>query len=90
MSEPQSGVVEQLRKLLGDRGVRPQPDNLLPDIMLKPESTEQVAAILRIYSAAGQDLLHIGGNHRPPLPRWNPHNILNPNKIFSADKIAAN
>jgi FAD/FMN-containing dehydrogenase len=61
MAEPQSGVVEQLRELLGDSGVRSQPDDLLPDIILKPETTEQVAAILRICSAGGQDLVPIGG-----------------------------
>ena len=61
MAEPQCGVVEQLREVLGDNGVRSQPDDFLPDIILKPATTEQVAAILRICSAAGQDLVPIGG-----------------------------
>ncbi|MDH3994792.1 MAG: FAD-binding oxidoreductase [Gammaproteobacteria bacterium] len=61
MSEPDPAVVEQLRELLGERGVRTQQDPVMPDVVLKPESTEQVSAILRICSAAGQALVPLGG-----------------------------
>ena len=61
MSEPDPAVVEQLRELLGERGVRTQEDPVMPDVVLKPESTEQVSAILRICSAAGQALVPLGG-----------------------------
>lgn len=61
MSESDAGVVEQLRELLGEKGVRTQPDQFMPDIVLKPESTEQVSAILEICNAAGQPLVPLGG-----------------------------
>ncbi|RLA56697.1 MAG: FAD-binding oxidoreductase, partial [Gammaproteobacteria bacterium] len=38
-----------------------QPDEVMPDVVLKPESTEQVSAILKICSAAGQALVPLGG-----------------------------
>ncbi|RLA50620.1 MAG: FAD-binding oxidoreductase, partial [Gammaproteobacteria bacterium] len=61
MSDPSPEVVEQLRQLLGEKGVRIQPDEVMPDVVLKPESTEQVSAILKICSAAGQALVPLGG-----------------------------
>jgi FAD/FMN-containing dehydrogenase len=61
MSDPNPEVVEQLRQLLGEKGVRTQPDLVMPDIVLKPDSTEQVSAILKICSAAGQALVPLGG-----------------------------
>jgi FAD/FMN-containing dehydrogenase len=61
MSDPNPEVVEQLRQLLGDKGVRTQPDPVMPDIVLKPGSTEQVSAILKICSTAGQALVPLGG-----------------------------
>ncbi len=61
MSEPSAGALQQLRQLLGDDGVRIQPDDFLPDVVLRPQSTEQVSAILRICSAAGQALVPLGG-----------------------------
>ena len=61
MSEANAAVVEQLRQLLGKKGVRDQPDDFMPDIVLKPESTEQVSGILKICSAAGQALVPLGG-----------------------------
>ncbi len=61
MSEPSAAVLQQLRQLLGDDGVRVQPDAVLPDVVLRPQSTEQVSAILRICSAAGQALVPLGG-----------------------------
>lgn len=61
VSEPNTGVLQQLRQLLGDKGVRAQPDAVLPDVILLPQSTDQVSAILRICSAAGQALVPLGG-----------------------------
>ena len=42
MSEPKAEALEQLRSLLGEDGVRVQPDQVMPDVILKPASTEQV------------------------------------------------
>ncbi len=61
MSDPKTDVVEKLRELLGERGVRIEPDDFLPDVIVKPESTEQVSGILKICCAAGQSLVPIGG-----------------------------
>jgi len=61
VSEPSPDVVRQLRELLGDKGVREQPDDYMPDIVVKPASTEEVAGILRICAAAGQALVPLGG-----------------------------
>ncbi|MEZ5567501.1 MAG: FAD-binding oxidoreductase [Halioglobus sp.] len=61
MAEPRPEVLARLRKLLGEKGVREQPDDYMPDIVLKPASTEEVAGILRICSAAGQALVPMGG-----------------------------
>ncbi|MEZ5501152.1 MAG: FAD-binding oxidoreductase [Halioglobus sp.] len=61
MSEPAAGVMQQLRQLLGEKGVRVQADAVLPEVTLLPHSTEEVSGILRICSAAGQALVPLGG-----------------------------
>ncbi|MAT92140.1 MAG: FAD-binding oxidoreductase [Halioglobus sp.] len=61
MADPDAQVIARLRDLLGERGVREQPDDYLPDIVLKPESTEQVSAVLELCNAAGQALVPLGG-----------------------------
>lgn len=61
MAELNSAVIEQLRQLLGDNGVRSQPDDVAPDIVLKPQSTQEISGILKICSAAGQALVPLGG-----------------------------
>ena len=61
MSEGNSSVLEELAQLLGENGIRQQPDDYLPEVVLKPETTEQVSGILKICSAAGQPLIPIGG-----------------------------
>jgi len=61
VSEPSAEVLQELRQQLGDDGVRIQPDAVLPDVVLRPQSTAQVSAILKICSAAGQPLVPLGG-----------------------------
>jgi FAD/FMN-containing dehydrogenase len=61
VSEPSAEVLQQLRQLLGEKGITIQPDPVLPDVVLKPLSTEQVSGILRICSAAGQSVVPLGG-----------------------------
>ena len=59
--EPNPELLEQLRELLGESGLRIQPDDVLPDVVLRPQSTEQVSGILRLCSSAGQAVVPIGG-----------------------------
>ncbi len=54
-------VIESLTRLLGEKGVRREADDFLPEIILKPQSTEQVSGILKICHAAGQAIIPIGG-----------------------------
>ena len=61
MAESRPEVLAELRELLGEKGVREQTDDYMPDIVLKPSSTAEVAAILRICCAAGQPLVPLGG-----------------------------
>jgi FAD/FMN-containing dehydrogenase len=58
---PDAQVLQQLQHLLGDTGMRTQHDDVLPDTILKPQSTEQVSAILRLCHAAGQPVVPLGG-----------------------------
>lgn len=61
MREPELEVLNQLRQLLGENAVRSAGDDFLPNVILKPETTEQVSQILCICHAAGQALVPIGG-----------------------------
>ena len=61
MTKSNNDVLTQLRALLGDKGIREQPDDMTPDVVLKPSSTQQVSDILRICSGAGQALVPLGG-----------------------------
>jgi len=61
VAESRPEVLAELRELLGEKGVREQTDDYMPDIVLKPSSTAEVAAILRICCAAGQPLVPLGG-----------------------------
>ncbi len=58
---PDTELLDQLRQLLGETGVRIQPHDELPDIILKPSSTEQVSGILKLCSAASQSVIPLGG-----------------------------
>ena len=61
MTDANTGVVEQLRAVLDDNAIHIEQDDFLPEVILKPGSTEQVAAILRICNEAGQAVVPIGG-----------------------------
>ncbi len=54
-------IIEPLTQLLGEAGIRREPDDFLPDIILKPTSTQQVSGILTICHGAGQAIIPIGG-----------------------------
>ncbi|MBT4521052.1 MAG: FAD-binding oxidoreductase [Halieaceae bacterium] len=54
-------IVAQLTALLGEDAVRHEASDTLPDITLKPRTTEQVSSILALCNAAGQALVPIGG-----------------------------
>jgi len=56
-----SDVLVELRQLLGDKGVRLAQDDVLPEVILKPVTTEEVSGILRLCNAAGQALIPLGG-----------------------------
>jgi len=58
---PDAELMQRLRELLGDKGVREEPHPDWPDIVLKPESTEQVSELLKLCNAAGQPLVPWGG-----------------------------
>ncbi|MCB1689724.1 MAG: FAD-binding oxidoreductase [Halioglobus sp.] len=60
-SQPDTELLQQLRELLGETGLRIQPDDVIPDVVLRPQTTEQVSAILRLCSAAGQAVVPLGG-----------------------------
>ncbi|MEZ5571349.1 MAG: FAD-binding oxidoreductase [Halioglobus sp.] len=61
MSESNEQLLQQLRQLLGEPGVRAQTDDVLPNVILRPQTTEQVSAILRLCNAAGQAVVPLGG-----------------------------
>jgi hypothetical protein len=48
LSASNTELLQQLRDLLGDDGLRIQPDDVIPDIILRPQTTEQVSAIFRL------------------------------------------
>jgi len=54
-------VLQQLREFLGDKGLREQPGDVAPEVVLLPRSTAEVSGILRICSAVGQTLVPLGG-----------------------------
>ena len=61
MTAPNPELLAQLRELLGEQGVREEPHPFWPDIVLKPESTEQVSKVLKLCDEAGQALIPWGG-----------------------------
>ncbi len=61
VSEGDSELLQQLRAVLGEAGLRIQPDDVIPDVVMRPQTTEQVSAILRLCSSAGQPVVPLGG-----------------------------
>jgi len=61
VSETDSDILRELREILGEAGIREQPDDNAPDVVLKPASTEEVSAVLRTCHAHGQALVPLGG-----------------------------
>jgi FAD/FMN-containing dehydrogenase len=61
VAEEQTRILDELRQLLGDKGVRQEADDILPEVILKPASTEQVSGILKICNEAGQAIIPLGG-----------------------------
>ena len=54
-------LLQQLRDLLGDGGLRIEHDDVMPDVILRPQTIEEVSGILRLCSAAAQPLVPLGG-----------------------------
>ncbi len=61
MPDSNADVVQQLRDLLGEKGVREEPNDVMPDIIVKPATTDEVSGVLKICNAAGQALVPLGG-----------------------------
>ncbi len=61
MSDTNATLLQELEGLLGEKGVRREPQAFLPDVILRPASTAEVAAVLKLCSAARQPLVPIGG-----------------------------
>jgi FAD/FMN-containing dehydrogenase len=61
MTSPEPKLMVRLRELLGDKGVREEQHPSWPDLVLKPASTEEVAAILKLCNEAGQALIPWAG-----------------------------
>ena len=61
MSAPDPELLAQLRELLGEKGVREEPHPVWPDTVLKPETTEQVSALLKLCNDAGQAVIPWAG-----------------------------
>ncbi|MGB1142394.1 MAG: FAD-binding oxidoreductase, partial [Halioglobus sp.] len=61
MSDNNDDILQQLRDILGEAGIREQPDDNMPDIVLKPGSIEEVSAILKVCHDHGQALVPLGG-----------------------------
>ena len=43
-----TALLQQLGQLLGEGGVRTQPDAVMPDVILRPRTTAEVSAVLRL------------------------------------------
>jgi FAD/FMN-containing dehydrogenase len=61
MSTPPPELLAQLRELLGEKGVRDEPHPDWPNTVLKPATTEQVSAILKLCNEAGQAVIPWAG-----------------------------
>jgi FAD/FMN-containing dehydrogenase len=54
-------ILVELRQLLGEKGVIEEPHPDWPDVVLKPGSTDEVAAVLKLCNQAGQPLIPWAG-----------------------------
>ncbi len=61
MSNSGPDIVDQLERLLGENAVRVEADDLLPDVIVKPQSTEQVSVLMKFCSDNNQPVVPIGG-----------------------------
>jgi FAD/FMN-containing dehydrogenase len=61
MSNPAPELLAQLRELQGEKGLREEPHPVWPDMVLKPETTEQVSALMKLCNDAGQALIPWAG-----------------------------
>ena len=61
MTAARNSIIDQLRGLLGDDGVREEDQAGLPRIIVKPRDTGQVSGVLKLCNDAGQALVPIGG-----------------------------
>ena len=56
-----SSFRQQLVEILGEKGIRQEENPALPETILKPESTAQVSAVLKLCNERSQALIPIGG-----------------------------
>ena len=61
MSSPDPDLLTRLREVLGEKGVREEPHPEMPDVVLKPASTDEVSAVLKLCNEAGQPLIPWAG-----------------------------
>lgn len=54
-------LLAALKDLLGEKGVREEVDDYLPDVVLRPTSTEEISAIMKLCHAQAQAVVPIGG-----------------------------
>ena len=71
MAEPDTALMDRLREVLGEKGIREEPHPSWPDIVLKPASTAEVSAVLRACNEAGQALIPWAGKTGLSLERLN-------------------
>ena len=61
MSGSRDQILAELSALLGGKGIKTDQGGGLPEVILRPVSTEEVSGILKICAAAKQSIVPIGG-----------------------------